>query len=98
MAITFDQEAGGLVVTPDDCPDCQNALYDTGCDAPNCQGRTCLNCGTGCDVETALSGESACEAATRAESDEDYLARTNAHRAAFGLAPVTLEQITEDRA
>jgi hypothetical protein len=87
MPIIYDEESGGLAVASETCADCGAPLYDTGCDAPGCNGYCCMNCGTGCDID--IDGDSGrCSAALSAESDEDYDARVNAERAAFGLSPV----------
>jgi len=88
MPITYDEESGGLAVASDHCGDCGQPLYDTGCDAPtSCRGYCCLNCGTGCDIETDPE-HGRCATALAEESDEDYTERVNAERAAFGLSPL----------
>lgn len=86
MPIAYDDEEG-FVVIPDDCPDCNQPLCDTGCDAPGCPGRCCMDCGTGCDLDF-LGDEGECARAIADESPEDHLARVNRERAAFGLSPV----------
>lgn len=87
MAVYYDTEAEEFMIGPDDCPDCNEPLYDTGCDAPGCQGRCCMNCGTGCDLEL-MGEEGRCATALTEESDGEYEARVDAERAAFGLPPV----------
>ena len=68
----------------------RGALYDTGCDAPGCRGYVCYGCGTGCDIE-ADPEHGQCATALAAESDEDYDARIDAERAAFGLPALSQE-------
>lgn len=87
MPVTYDQETGFSIV-PEHCPDCGKPRYDTGCAAPGCDGYRCDACGAGCDAE---DGQGRCATALAAESDEDYTARVNAERAAFGLRPLTGE-------
>ena len=88
MPIYYDEGAGMLAIGSENCGDCGEPLYDTGCDAPGCRGYCCMDCGTGCDIETSPAHGS-CIAALTGESDEDYDARVNAERAAFGLPPVS---------
>jgi hypothetical protein len=90
MAVYYDTDAEEFAISPDDCEDCGEPLYDTGCDAPGCQGRCCMDCATGCDIEIIGEG-GRCATALAGESDEDYDARVNAERAAFGLSPVATE-------
>ena len=82
MPIYYDSEAGAFGIASEYC-ECGSARYDTGCDAPGCDGWQCGNCGTGCDVDLSDSGR--CATALAAESDEDYAERVNTERAAFGL-------------
>lgn len=82
----------GFTIDPDDCPDCGQPLYDTGCDAPDCTGRCCFDCGTGCDLELAPEGGQ-CAQALDAESDEERQERINEERAAAGLSPITAEGV-----
>lgn len=82
MPITYNQDEGFTIV-PEYCPDCEEPRYDTGCDAPGCDGFRCDNCSTGCDRD--LDGNGRCASALEGESDEDYAARINRERAAFGL-------------
>jgi len=86
MAITFDP-AAGFVLVPDACPDCRTPFYDTGCPAPGCPGSFCVACAAGCDIEVDPEGQ--CAAAVQQETPEAVLARVNAERAGFGLAPLT---------
>ncbi len=87
MPIIFNTATGTLGVVSEFCTDCGEPLYDTGCGADGCLGYRCDNCGTGCDVDLDDSGR--CATALAEESDEDYDARVNAERAAFGLSPRT---------
>lgn len=87
MVIYYDTNAEGFAVMADDCGICGEALYDTGCDAPGCQGRCCMECGTGCDIEFAPE-DGQCATTLAAEDDDAYAARVNAERAAFGLSPI----------
>ena len=88
MPIFYDDDAGVLAIGSEYCGDCGAALYDTGCDAPGCRGYCCFGCGTGCDIEVDPEA-GRCATALAEESDEDYTARVNAERAAFGLSPLT---------
>ena len=85
MPVYYNDESGQLDVTSETCS-CGNPMYDTGCDAPGCPGYRCDNCGTGCDVDLDDSGR--CATALAEESDEDYAARVDRERAAFGLSPL----------
>lgn len=89
MAVYYDTTTGRFMISPEECGDCGAPLYDTGCDAPGCAARCCMDCGTGCDLE--LDDEGQCATASAAESDEDHEARVNAERAAFGLRPLSRE-------
>lgn len=90
MAVYYDTEAEGFAVSPDYCGECESPLYDTGCDAPGCLGRSCPECGTGCDIEVApLTGT--CATAIAEEDDDAYLARVDAERSASGLPPLSSE-------
>lgn len=87
MVVYFDDTAGQIKIGEDYCDE-GHPLYDTGCGASGCNARCCMECGTGCDIEFApTDGE--CALATAGESDEDYNARVNRERAAFGLSPIT---------
>ena len=96
MPIMYDDETGGLAVASEYCPDpeCGAPRYDTGCDAPGCDGWRCDACGTGCDVDLDENGR--CATALAAESGEEYTERVNAGRAAFGLRPLTAGTETTD--
>ena len=90
MPIYYDEEAGTLAIGSDDCDECGSPNYsDTGCAAPGCTGRYCTDCYAGCDIEARGFGHSRCEDALAAENDEDRDARLDAHRAAFGLPPLS---------
>jgi hypothetical protein len=89
MAVYYDTEAEEFAIGPDNCPECEEPLYDTGCDAPGCSSRCCMDCGTGCDIEVNPDG-GRCAAALAEESEEDRDARFDAERAAFGLPPLTV--------
>jgi hypothetical protein len=90
MPVIYDEENGGLAIGSENCGDCEEPLYDTGCDAPGCCGYCCMDCGTGCDIEFSPE-DGRCAAALAEESDEDYAGRVNAERAAFGLSPLPVE-------
>ena len=64
--ISFDPTDGtpGL---PDDCPECDHALYDGGCEVPGHPGAGCPDCGWGCDLGLVPDQESRC-------ADEQVLA------------------------
>lgn len=87
MPVYYDGTVSVLAVSPDECGDCGEPLYDTGCDAPGCSARCCLSCGTGCDIE--LHPEvGLCASALADESDAEYDTRVDRERAAFGLRPL----------
>ena len=86
MAISYDPDAGGIVVIPDDCPDCGTPLYDGGCDAPGHIGRGCPDCGWGCDLDLALADESRCAVERAAEDPDERAERLDAERAFWGLS------------
>jgi hypothetical protein len=88
MAVIYDEESGGLAIVPDECPDCGQPWYDTGCAAPGCLGYCCMDCGTGCDIEFDPDA-GRCANAIAEEGDEEAEARVNRERAAFGLSPLT---------
>lgn len=69
------------------CPDCGDDLYDSGCEAPGCNGWGC-QCRWGCDAAFAPDEDSKCAQAIADESEEDREARVTAERAAFGLPPI----------
>lgn len=85
MVVRYDTDDEEFVVDPDECEDCGEPLYFTGCDAPGCNGFSCTDCATGCDLEM-LGDEGRCARAIAAEPDEDRQARSDAERAAWGLA------------
>lgn len=87
MTIRYDTDAGSFAFLPAKCQDCGGPLYDTGCEARGCDARLCPECGTGCDIEIEPD-TGRCATALAEESDEDYTARINGERAAFGLSPV----------
>lgn len=84
MPIGFNVNDGFYIQSPT-C-ECGGPLEETGCDAPGCRALACEDCGTGCD--RGFPG-SRCDEAAEQESDEDYTARVNAERAAFGLRPLS---------
>lgn len=86
MPVYYDEESGSIAIGSEYC-ECGEPLYDTGCDAPGCRGYCCMDCGTGCDLEFDPE-DGRCARASAAESDEDYDARVDAERAAFGLRPL----------
>ena len=88
MVVYYDGIIDAFVIESDDCGDCHQPLYDTGCDAPSCNGRCCMDCGTGCDIEFVTAEQGGrCASALAEESDEEFGARINRERAAFGLSP-----------
>ena len=89
MPVRYDYDDGFTIVS-ETCEDCGQPLYDTGCDAPRCNGFCCMDCGTGCDIEFDREN-GRCATALAGESDEDYTVRVNAERAAFGLSPIAPE-------
>jgi hypothetical protein len=90
MPVMFDDLSGGFVIRSDDCEDCGQPLYQSGCDAAGCDGLACQDCGSGCDYDFVdLEDGGRCATAREAESDEDYAERVNRERAAFGLSPIT---------
>jgi hypothetical protein len=86
MAVYYDDEAETFAVSPDECPDCGEPRYDTGCAAPGCNGVAFPCCGTGCDIEQE---ESRCQVALDNEDEDETEDRINRERAAFGLGEVT---------
>ena len=87
MAVYYDTDAEEFAIASDECPDCDSPLYDTGCDAPGCLARCCMQCGTGCDIEFAPE-DGRCATALAEEDDDDRAERINRERAAFGLSPL----------
>ncbi len=87
MSVRYDTTTGGFVIDPDDCPDCGQPLYMSGCTADGCNGLACPDCGTGCDYDFAPEGEGRCATALAEEDDDVYEERMNAERAALGLSP-----------
>ena len=88
MSIGYDDETCGFTFISPNCGDCGQPRYDTGCDAPGCDGHQCDACGSGCDRDNPGGS---CARALAAESEDEYTARVNRGRAAFGLSPVTAE-------
>lgn len=88
MPVRFDTALDGFVIEPDDCPDCEQPLYHSGCVAPGCNGLACEDCGTGCDLEFSPAGEGECASALADEPEADRQARIDVERAAFGLSPI----------
>lgn len=87
MPVYYDDTESTYAISPDNCGDCGEPLYDTGCDAPGCSARCCMSCGTGCDIELDPD-KGRCATALDEESDSEYEARVDRERAAFGLPPV----------
>ena len=94
MPVYYDTQGGSFAVASEHCSECEEPLYDTGCDAPGCLGYRCGNCGTGCDIDIAPE-DGTCARALAEEGDEDYTARVNAERVAFGLSPVAPDPAPE---
>jgi hypothetical protein len=86
--VMWDDQDAALVIVSEDCPDCGEGLYDTGCDAPGCAGFCCMDCGTGCDMEFNPEN-GACVRALDDESEDERAERIDRERAAFGLSPVS---------
>lgn len=84
MPVRYDTNQETFVIDPEDCPDCGQSLYQSGCN-----GLACQDCGTGCDLDFVDAEDGGrCATALDDEDDEDYDERINAERAAFGLAPI----------
>lgn len=68
----LDPNRPRLLDTPDErgCHSCSQPAYDSGCEAPGCNGWGCPDCGTGCDIDFLDEDESNC-ARTLAEADEN---------------------------
>lgn len=91
MTIRYNTDAESFAFLPAKCQHCGGELWDTGCDAPRCDSRLCPECGAGCDIE--IEPETGrCATALAEESDEDYTARINGERAAFGLSPLSTRE------
>ena len=90
MAIGFDTTTDQLVIHPEDCPHCGQPLYFSGCDAPDCSGWGCQDCGTGCDLDFVDDGD--CATARAGEAPDDRLDRENRERAPFGLSPLSEDE------
>jgi hypothetical protein len=95
MPVYYDTQGGSFAVASEFCGECEEPLYDTGCDAPGCLGYRCVNCGTGCDIDIAPE-DGTCAGRVASESDEEYTERVNAERAAFGLSPLAAGTETAD--
>jgi hypothetical protein len=65
--------SGSEHTVPDErgCPDCWDAAYFSGCDAPGCNGWGCMNCGTGCDLDFADADEGGRCASVLADAEDD---------------------------
>lgn len=54
------------------CPDCEEAAYFSGCDADDCNGWGCQDCGTGCDLDFVDAEDGGrCASALEDEEDDD---------------------------
>ncbi len=88
MSVRYDTDDEQFVIDPTHCPDCDEELYVSACDAPGCNSLACQDCGTGCDLDFVDAEDGGrCASALEDEDEEDYDARINAERAAFGLGP-----------
>ena len=88
MPVYFDTDANAFAIVSDDCPNCGEPWYMSGCTAPGCNGLACQDCGTGCDYDFVDAEDGGrCASALEDEDEEDYEERINAERAAFGLPP-----------
>ena len=83
--IRWDDSNSTLEIFSAEC--CEQAMDDTGCDAPGCTGFACPECGGGCDREAA-GDHGRCAQALAAEPEDERNARFDRERAAFGLPPV----------
>lgn len=88
MGVYFDTDTDTFVIASETCP-CGADLYQSGCDAPGCNGLGCQDCGAGCDRDFVEDGN--CATAAAEESDEEHEERINQERAAFGLPPITAQ-------
>ena len=61
------------------CPDCREPVYDSGCQAPGCNGWGCPDCGSGCDLEfvSADMGGQCSAYADGEDAVDEYLADEN---------------------
>lgn len=84
MSVRYDSRAQEFIVDSDECDDCGQPLYFSGCDAPSCSGWCCMDCATGCDL-ALIGDEGSCAAAIAAESGGARKARLGAEREAWGL-------------
>lgn len=69
----LDPDRPRLLDTPDErgCHGCGQDAYDSGCEAPGCNGYGCPDCGTGCDIDFLDDDESQCAQAIAEAGDED---------------------------
>ena len=89
MPVYFDTTEDAFVIAPDHCSDCQEPFYQSGCDAPGCNGLACEDCATGCDLDFVDAEDGGrCATALANEDTEDYEDRIKAERAALGLSSV----------
>lgn len=95
MPVRYDTDRETFVIDSETCRDCGQPLYDSGCDAPGCNGFGCQDCGLGCDRDFLPKDLSRCAAATAAEDPQERLERANKERAALGLSPLTADESEE---
>lgn len=57
------------------CPYCGEPAYDSGCEAPGCNGWGCPDCGAGCDLDFVSAEDGGQCSAYRDQEDEvdEYL-------------------------
>lgn len=71
--VFLDPDRPRLLDTPDErgCHSCGQPAYDSGCEAPGCNGYGCPDCGTGCDIDFLDADESRCAQAIAEAEEED---------------------------
>lgn len=69
----LDPDRPRLLDTPDErgCHSCGQPAYDSGCEAPSCNGWGCPDCGTGCDLDFLDEVDSACARELIDESEDE---------------------------
>lgn len=69
----LDPDRPRLLDTPDErgCHGCGQDAYDSGCEAPGCNGYGCPDCGTGCDIDFLDADESSCARAIAEDDDSE---------------------------
>lgn len=80
MVVRYDTDKHGFVIDSGICEGCGEPMYDSGCDAPGCNGFGCQDCGLGCDIDFLPDEYSRWAAAIADEDPDDRLARDNEER------------------